>query len=324
MMKMSEKNPELDPRLKSRLEELKPISPRDPRRAAQTRAKFLAQVEAVQPAKRASFWAIPVRALAPAFLLLILLAASAGTVFAAQASLPGEALYPVKLFGEEVRLSWTTDPEQKAELLLDYAATRVDEITSLALSGLPVPQPVLDRLDEQFSEAAQLAASLDDAQLANLMSRVEGWLQNEEQALAQAQVQSGTGPGAQALSQVREQVQVQIGLAQLGQTDPQQYRHTVRGWQGSPTASPSATPTPGLPTGDPGPGASGTAGPHGTQKPGNDNDNGNDNGNGPGGPNPSMTPKSPGGGGGPNPTIPPQPNTPGPKKTPTGGGGGKP
>ena len=48
MMKMPEKNPELDPRIKSRLEELKPDSPRDPRRAAQTRAKFLAQVEAAR------------------------------------------------------------------------------------------------------------------------------------------------------------------------------------------------------------------------------------------------------------------------------------
>jgi hypothetical protein len=339
-MKMSEKTPELDPRLKSRLEELKPDSPRDPRRAAQTRAKFLVQVEAAQPVKRVSFWSIPVRALVPAFLFLILLVASTGTVFAARESLPGEALYPVKLFGEEIRLSWTTDPEQRVNLLLEYSAARVEEISSLAVAGRPIPQPVLDRLEGQFTEAASLAASLEDDQLVSLMARVELQLQNEEQALAQAQEQAGTGPGNQTITRVREQVQVQITLAQMGQQDPQRFRHTVRGWQESPTAFPTATLTPGQPTVAPsatptnpgfGPGGSGTPGPHGTQEPGNGDDNsngngnGNDNGNGNGNDNGSggsATPQGPGGGGGPNPSVTPQPNTPGPKKTPTGGGGG--
>ena len=53
------------------------------------------------------------------------------TASAAGAALPGDALYPIKLDLEQARLSLTTNRVRQAELHLEFAQRRMDEITAL-------------------------------------------------------------------------------------------------------------------------------------------------------------------------------------------------
>jgi len=66
--------------------------------------------------------------------VLALCAAGGGTVYAAQGSLPADALYPVKLGTEQVMM-WTGDDVAKAERALSFAERRVEEVVDLAEMG---------------------------------------------------------------------------------------------------------------------------------------------------------------------------------------------
>lgn len=67
-------------------------------------------------------------------IVLVVSAAGGGTVYAAQGSLPGDALYPVKLGTEQVMM-WPGDDVAKAERALSFADKRVREIEALAEKG---------------------------------------------------------------------------------------------------------------------------------------------------------------------------------------------
>jgi len=67
-------------------------------------------------------------------IVLALCAAGSGTVYAAQDSLPGDALYPVKLGTEQVMM-WLGDDVAKAERALSFAERRVGEMEALAEKG---------------------------------------------------------------------------------------------------------------------------------------------------------------------------------------------
>jgi hypothetical protein len=72
--------------------------------------------------------------------LVIVLALSAmgeGTVYAAQNSLPGDALYPVKLGTEQIIMMLPGDDVVRAERALSSAEQRVEEMEALAENGRP-------------------------------------------------------------------------------------------------------------------------------------------------------------------------------------------
>jgi hypothetical protein len=66
---------------------------------------------------------------------LALLALVGGTVYAAQDSLPGDILYPIKLVTEQVRIVLRADDVGRAERALSFADRRVTEIEELAEQG---------------------------------------------------------------------------------------------------------------------------------------------------------------------------------------------
>jgi hypothetical protein len=59
-----------------------------------------------------SVWSV--RAAATSLLAFVVVAGGAGSVYAAQSSLPGDGLYPVKIGVEKIQVAVTRDPEQKA------------------------------------------------------------------------------------------------------------------------------------------------------------------------------------------------------------------
>lgn len=70
-------------------------------------------------------------------IVLTLSAIGGGTAYAAQDSLPGDVLYPVKLGTEQMRMMLPGDDVVKAERALSFAERRIGEIEALAEKGRP-------------------------------------------------------------------------------------------------------------------------------------------------------------------------------------------
>jgi len=92
--------------------------------------------------------------------ILILLLLGGGTVAAAGNSMPDEALYPVKLATEQVRLTLTPSALGRAQLYVRLADKRVVEIAYMASKGDPRRvEMVAQRLDTHLARIATLAAA---------------------------------------------------------------------------------------------------------------------------------------------------------------------
>ena len=96
------------------------------------------------PAAFAWFWklssALQVRPLLRTALTLaaavVVVSLATGVLFTSAAdSLPGQALYPVKRFGENVRLSLTLNPAARQELQTEYALERRHEVRQVLAAG---------------------------------------------------------------------------------------------------------------------------------------------------------------------------------------------
>lgn len=153
----------------------------------------------------------------------LLLGGGATTVYAAQDDLPGQALYPVKTWSEDLRLELTADPRQEIDLLMIFAQRRVEEMVALAAQGLTPPAEVQLRLEEHLNQALQIAAGLDDAAMQAAMQQIHTALQNDLRIMLQA-----GGEASANLIQARETVEMRIRMVESGQADPQELRQTLR------------------------------------------------------------------------------------------------
>jgi Domain of unknown function (DUF5667) len=88
-------------------------------------------------------------------MIALVLAIGGGTagVSAAQSSLPGSPLYPIKRAGEELRLNLTPDPAGRAVLHMDFARARLAETLALLDSQRPADERVLNDLANEYDLA---------------------------------------------------------------------------------------------------------------------------------------------------------------------------
>lgn len=118
-------------------------------------------------------WLKPVAIVAA--VLLALIAAGGGTIYAASRSLPDSPLYPVKLFSEEARLWFVFDDLEEADILLSQAETRIDEIRALLQEDKPIPENVLSALRRRTVRAIRiLEEKPGDAQLTERARQLSG------------------------------------------------------------------------------------------------------------------------------------------------------
>lgn len=257
--------------------------------------------------------------------LLLVLASVAGftgTLYAAQDDLPGQALYPLKTWSEDVQVALTADPARQVERLMDMAQRRVEETVALAQAGQVPPETVLQRMEQHLYQAMERAAAQGDEQMVRTLNRVRGRLQAMQQRLASI-------PQTPVRERVWAQLEAWRRLAETGEADPAQFRQQIRervrqNASGSPEPSgprgPMGTPgtgsvpgPKGTPGAGPGPGPMGTpgVGPGPTATPGT-------------GPGPMTPGTGPGPGPGPMPSSTCTPSSgpgPGPMETPGPGPG---
>jgi membrane-associated HD superfamily phosphohydrolase len=157
---------------------------------------------------------------------LFILAGSSVTVYASQSSLPGQPLYAVKSWSEDVRLAMTSSPNAKLSLTLDYTNRRVDEISNLSADGKAVNDQTADRFQRELEDALQLAAQLDDPQMQHALGEIKKHA--ESQGLTLEELISKLPPQAKtAVVKLQERLNEQVQLSNIGETDPKKYRSQV-------------------------------------------------------------------------------------------------
>lgn len=230
----------LNQQLEEQFDRLKTIPARDPRSAARGRARFLVEAAALQPASekiertvvsRRFVWKFALAALAA---LVLFFGGSVGVAFAAQGTLPGETLYPVKLMCEDLRLSFTGDPQARIDLLMQFSAVRVSEMNQLADQGSAIPAEIAERLESQVQQALQLAAGLVDKDMQAALTRIRTQLEVQVFSLTQI-----SGEAGDLILQTRLMLQERLRLVDEGLTDPEAFRAQVHYGQDSEAASPS-------------------------------------------------------------------------------------
>ncbi len=291
---------ELDPQLKQLFDDLKPVPPRNPARAAHGRARFLA--ESAQPVSQNAFLRLINQILQfrkerfsmNTILTLVLVFAAlfggtAGTVYAAQDDLPTETLYPVKTLTEDLRLALASEPETRLTLLTDLAQTRVEEMAQLAQAGVVPPEATLARWQEHTRQALDLAASLPEPDMLRTMEHLRDQLRDQLRLVEQC---AATGEPLQTMTRARDMLREHLRLLDGGLADPQGFRNAAQ--HGFPAEQPG-----GYGPGNPPEATPGTGSGYG---PGNPPEAtpGTGSGYGPGlNPNPTQVPGNPGNGSGP-------------------------
>lgn len=216
---------QIDPKLEAELDALRDVPARDPRRAAQGRAQFLSQAvelrsQAVSrnPVLRLKKWFDKsqkpkekkrMTTLASILAVLALMfGGGAGTVYAAQDSLPNETLYPVKLYSEEFRMNMAGEPDDAFALALQFAQRRGDEIETMMNEGVEPTAENMLQLAQQTQMAVQLAGELDgEAKL-----KVQNMIQNQMQRMLNLQ-EHAPEDAAMLMQQTRAALQIQLMLA---------------------------------------------------------------------------------------------------------------
>lgn len=97
---------------------------------------------------------------------LIMTLSGGGAAFASQDSLPGETLYPIKIFTENVRSVVARSPESKAKLEVKFASERVAEVKEL-LAEKGVEPKGLDKALERFEINIKRASALLEGEEGN-------------------------------------------------------------------------------------------------------------------------------------------------------------
>jgi hypothetical protein len=167
------------------------------------------------------------RALIAVLVVVILLAGSSATVFAAQNSLPGEPLYAIKSLSEDVRLTMALNPQTKLDLTLTYTNRRAEEISSLVANGEELPTQTSARYQLELEQALDLAAQMNDQQmqvaLIQIKNRAEKQGMTMEELLANLPEQASP-----AILRLQERLQEQVMLSSFGESDPQAFRNEIR------------------------------------------------------------------------------------------------
>jgi hypothetical protein len=137
---------------------------------------------------------------------LIIVGGTAGTAYAAQSSLPGDVLYPVKTGIENLQMAATFGPAAKARLHVKLAQRRIDEVVQQAELDRNLEPQALDTIGKQLDSAIkELANSGDTEATLDTLSRMSATTLHQQLELTQSLVKSPQSRQAleQAIDDIR-------------------------------------------------------------------------------------------------------------------------
>ena len=189
-------NPEsIDPELVELLSLLQSVPVRDPDAAQSGRAKFVSEVDALLASEKKSLftWMTGLFAvnrkpgnrglrfaysavIALIAVMFVLLSGAGATAYAAKNALPGDVLYQVKTGLEQAQVRLTADAVRQAQLHLEFAERRLEEIAALIDDGRFAE---IDRAAGEFEyhvqqaiQAMQVVSGEDPARANQLASQI--------------------------------------------------------------------------------------------------------------------------------------------------------
>ncbi len=232
-----EEDDEISPELLVQLEKLLKVDERDPKAAAFGKVTFIDQARnfkapvSVDENRRHKNWnqksisnqhwlrkeRKPVMSTLAAIIMAVslLLGGSGVTVAAAQASLPDDVLYDIKLLSEEAYMSLQTTPASQFNVALDLVDRRLNEISDLYVSDEVPSDETQTRLREQIEESITLALNLPQEQVIMAFEQIQTRLQTEQQNLAQIQNQ-GNDQAIAAMFQTQNMIQERVQILDNG------------------------------------------------------------------------------------------------------------
>ncbi len=226
---------EINPRLKKELEQLQQVPERGLQAEHAGREKYLAQVRTLKPrpvqAKkplpkgRRRSWAL--RMASVIAVLALALGSMGGTVYAAQASGPDDLLYGVKTLTEDIQIGLENDPEDRLNLITDFANRRLEEIETQAEAGEPISEKALARLEKHTHQMLQQAAQMGEGSIENALRQVQQSLEQQSQVMTKLQKQT-PGGGEPGLVKAQEEVQSRLRLVENGISEPQGFQEQMR------------------------------------------------------------------------------------------------
>jgi hypothetical protein len=243
------KDDQLDPRLATLLDELKPVPERNPQATARARSRFLAEAVSASEQQRHSWWTtifqqkekFAMNLIVSTIVLVGLLFGGGSTVAAAQDALPTDALYQIKLISEDAQLWLITDPAVEVDLLMQQAQTRTEEMAALNSQGITPPDALKTRTQDRIEQALQVASTLDKTEMTTTLLQIRDRLQTQDRLLTR--LQDGTCTVCEPiLEQTREMLQTQLRQVEDGLTDPQGFVNRHRNQAGITTPEPAEVP----------------------------------------------------------------------------------
>jgi uncharacterized membrane protein YgcG len=149
-----------------------------------------------------------------------------GTAFAAQSSLPGELLYSIKTGSEDLRL-WTAGSDaDKANLDLEFARTRLDELNTLSERNSDKIVVAIERYRYNLQAAANEIQNITDSSLL-IDILTESSLRLKEQILFSDQMIEGN-PASHQISQEANDLAINLQLEFLNSLAKQDSLQAVR------------------------------------------------------------------------------------------------
>lgn len=157
----------------------------------------------------------------------ILFGGAGATAYAMQDSLPDDALYGMKMLGENLRMQMTNDPQAKLALSLEFANRRMQEITTLLDEDEPIPAPTATRHREHLNFALRLAASLEDPDAkVKALHQIRACLEQQERIMVQKFTNRPEGVDP-TMNHIRETIRERIRMVDLGLEEPLMLRQRL-------------------------------------------------------------------------------------------------
>lgn len=183
--------------IQSKIKSLDDIPPRNPEKAHLGKVNFIRQAKIQKDSvtnpsmTRLSVWdritqqkeTKMIKIAGLVMIVALLFSGTGASVAAAQTSLPGDLLYPVKILSEEIRADLTADNQSQFNLAMKFTQRRFDEIhTILEEEGTP-SEEVMAAYQNQIKHNLELALELDEPEEA--IVEFQGMLQNQNQIMLQ-------------------------------------------------------------------------------------------------------------------------------------------
>lgn len=160
-------------------------------------------------------------------MLSLLFGGAGATVYAAQDSLPDEALYPIKTMSEDASISLAASPQAKLANVLRLQIRRMGELEDLIGKGEQVPQQVQTRLETQLNYALKLAACMDGDQFRQALEQIRANNRVMAQTMAMLQVNK-PDHALSTVTQLQAMIQNQNRLVELGLEEPIKFKQMLQ------------------------------------------------------------------------------------------------